>query len=676
MTELKPKQLVLAENVMYEGKLEEALKIVNRFENNEEILPKDKLSSCILKGRIYYYKFQFSEAAKVGEIAYKISKNQNKDYESIDALLLKSLSYGSGEFDEALGFALEGEKLINSNITIPQSELSRQKAELFLGKALIYFYKSEVAKALKNALSSLALQEGEGKRLFISRALMLIAYIYANLGDLEKSQDFAKKCLEITQELGDKHGNAMTFTLMGEIEYLKGNFDQALNYCKHGYSLNVVSNIKPLAMWFMGALYKERGQLNQALKYHEEANKIAEEIDDIPLVMMHTSAIGKIYRMKGDYEKASEILASNLELSEKIKYPTTIMSSLFDLVLLFIDKNSRDLAQQYLNRLKKVADQTESKLFNQEYTLAKAVLLKTSGLSRNRVKAEKLLRQIIEEDIIEINWYVLSLVVLCDYLLEELYTSNDVEILNEINQLITRLLHLAERQNSYSWLAEAKLLQAKLALIRLKMEKARKLMTEAQRIADLHGLNLLAMMISSEHDILLEKFGEWDKFKKEDAPMADRMELASFDGVINRLQGKSAIMPPELVGEEPILLLIMDKSGATYFNHPFMANWDHSDLFSSFMSAFNTFMDEIFSKSIDRIRVGENTILINPVDHFLTCYVIKGQSYPALQKLTRFTEAIRQNSEIWQALNKSVKTSEMLELDNPPALKTVIYEIF
>ena len=94
------------------------------------------------------------------------------------------------------------------------------------------------------------------------------------------------------------------------------------------------------------------------------------------------------------------------------------------------------------------------------------------------------------------------------------------------------------------------------------------------------------------------------------------------------------------------------------------------------MSAFNNFSSEIFSKSIDRIRIGENIILINPIESFLACYVIKGQSYLALQKLTRFTEAIRENSEIWQALNKSVKTSEMLELDNPPALKTVIDEIF
>jgi len=137
-----------------------------------------------------------------------------------------------------------------------------------------------------------------------------------------------------------------------------------------------------------------------------------------------------------------------------------------------------------------------------------------------------------------------------------------------------------------------------------------------------------------------------------------------------------AIEPPESVGEEPILLLIMDNSGTIYFNHHFITNWDHSDLFSSFLSAFITFSSEIFSKSIDRIRIGENTILINPVESFLTCYIIKGQSYPALQKLTRFSEAIRENTEIWQALNKSVKTSEMLDLNKPPALRTVIDEIF
>ncbi|MHA2326335.1 MAG: hypothetical protein ACXACB_13095, partial [Promethearchaeota archaeon] len=198
----------------------------------------------------------------------------------------------------------------------------------------------------------------------------------------------------------------------------------------------------------------------------------------------------------------------------------------------------------------------------------------------------------------------------------------------------------------------------------------------AQHIAEDHGLNLLAQKISRVHDTILSQINEWDNLVKENAPMADRIELASIDGVINRLQGKQAVNPPELADEEPILLLIMDNSGAAYFNYPFEVNWDHSDLFSSFLSAFNTFSDEIFSNSIDRIKIKENTILINSVESFLVCYVIKGQSYSALQKLTKFANSVRENDEIWQALNKSVKTGEMLELDKPSVLKTVIDEIF
>lgn len=94
------------------------------------------------------------------------------------------------------------------------------------------------------------------------------------------------------------------------------------------------------------------------------------------------------------------------------------------------------------------------------------------------------------------------------------------------------------------------------------------------------------------------------------------------------------------------------------------------------MSVFNIFSSEIFSKSIDRIKIGENIILINPIESFLVCYVIKGQSYPAQQRLSRFTDAIKTNVEIWDTLNKAVKTSVMLELNNPPSLGNVINEIF
>jgi hypothetical protein len=81
--------------------------------------------------------------------------------------------------------------------------------------------------------------------------------------------------------------------------------------------------------------------------------------------------------------------------------------------------------------------------------------------------------------------------------------------------------------------------------------------------------------------------------------------------------------------------------------HTDIGDWDLDDLFSSFMSAFNTFSKKIFSNSIDRVKIADNTILVNTIEPFLACYIIKGQSYPTQPKLVRFTEAIRANSEIW-----------------------------
>jgi hypothetical protein len=87
-------------------------------------------------------------------------------------------------------------------------------------------------------------------------------------------------------------------------------------------------------------------------------------------------------------------------------------------------------------------------------------------------------------------------------------------------------------------------------------------------------------------------------------------------------------------------------------------------------------MDKGKSKSIDHIKIDENVILIIPVDKFLVCYVIKGQSYPALQKLNRFSDAIKWNTEISEALKRSATTGEELDMNNPSSLGTIVNEIF
>jgi hypothetical protein len=342
------------------------------------------------------------------------------------------------------------------------------------------------------------------------------------------------------------------------------------------------------------------------------------------------------------------------------------------IIRVLLAQNNVTEAQKYLEELKLLVEKYEPKYFYNSYQIARALILKSSPRTRDRADAENILKKIVDANPYDSR----ALTVLCDLYFEEFQQSNHIEILDDIQPLIDQLQRNAKQENSYSLLANVKLLQAKLALLQINMVEARKLLTEAQKIADDHGLQRLAGEISREHDHLLKELKLWESFKKEQSSVAERLKLASIDDVMERMQGKRAIELPEVSIEEPILLLIMDKSGATYFNHSFVGDWDFDDLFSSFMSAFNTFSGEIFSNSIDRVKIADNTILINPIEPFLACYIIKGQSYPAQQKLTRFSDAIKATPEIWDALNRAAKTSEMLELDNPPSLGSTMNEIF
>jgi hypothetical protein len=346
-------------------------------------------------------------------------------------------------------------------------------------------------------------------------------------------------------------------------------------------------------------------------------------------------------------------------------------------VLINLDKGLRNEAKQCLSLLEEISDKEESKVLYQNYQLSKALVLKASGLTRDRYEAENLLKQIAEGEIINPTIYILSLVSLCEFLLEELENSNNLEVINEINSVINRLLEIVEKQNSYTILAETNLLQGRLALMMLNLNDARQFLKTAQKIADEHGLQLLAQKISQEHDELLKELETWQDFKKRQVSMKKRIKLASINSVIDRMQEKRAIDPPELVDEEATLLLIITEGGVLLFSHPFTDEWKQDEsLFSNFLSAFTSFSDEFFSEGLDRAKFGQHTVLMESVRSFSVCYLYKGQTYAAQQKLSKFIEGLENNTSIWPILERFQKSSQILEIKDSPLLEHLITNIF
>ncbi|MHA2128456.1 MAG: tetratricopeptide repeat protein [Promethearchaeota archaeon] len=571
---------------------------------------------------------------------------------------------------------LQAEELISKNNKEEALNIVRKIGS----KAWAYFYKGNYEEALNLTLKCKELYTKIGNKLYIALNLVLLGNLYIFTGDYNAGLIAGQKSLELYEELEYYEGIASSLCLIGVAYNYKGRFNLSIEFCEKSLSIEETDpRTKVEALYNLANVNYWKGDLDQSLKYCKRSLELTENISIGNTIGLILIQIGLVYMVKGHFDQAKEYLRRGLAISEKreLIFPLGLILEVSILRVIY-SNGSLEEAEDYINRLKELAEQNPKiKLLNQQYLVGRAsILLKFSSRTQDRAEAEILLKQIVKEKIYNPPTHIQAILYLCEFLIEELKISNDVKVLDELNPLVNRLLNIVEKTHSCTWQVETILIQSKLALIQMEFSKAKIYLSQAQQIAESYDLQGVAQKISKDHDHLLEQQDMWEHLKKIKAPMSERINLASFDGLLARILRIHSIEPPELVEEESILLLIMDKSGISYFNHSFLENWDFNWLFSSFMSAFDTFSSEIFSESIDRIKIGENLILIDPVESFLVCYVIKGQSYLGLQKLNRFSKAIKNDPEIWEVLKRAVKTGEVLELDKPQSLGNLVNEIF
>ncbi|MFW9949752.1 MAG: tetratricopeptide repeat protein, partial [Candidatus Thorarchaeota archaeon] len=330
---------------------------------------------------------------------------------------------------------------------------------------------------------------------------------------------------------------------------LKGNLDLALDYFKS--SLAIFKHINPqfypipTILWSIAYAYQEKGELNLALEYIEKVLSLLPKREYFYVKTMKASIYrvrGFIYYKKGNFDTALEYLTLCLDFYEKIDHFMWMSRPYYWIIDVLLKKEDFNQAQNYLQQFKQFNEKHETKDGYLLYQLSHILILKSSSRLRERVEAENLLKKFVDEkpplDITNI-----ALIHLCELYFEEFRLSSHMEILDDIYLLIDHLQSNAKYQNSYSLLANVKLLQAKLALLQINMLEARKLLSESQQIAEEHDLQLLAREISREHDHLLEELKLWESIKKEQASVAERLKLASLDSTMERLQGKRAIEP-------------------------------------------------------------------------------------------------------------------------------------
>ncbi|MDX1798318.1 MAG: tetratricopeptide repeat protein [Candidatus Lokiarchaeia archaeon] len=638
-----PEALIQADNLKNSCKFNEALLLLNNLEEKENLKGFDLLSCHLLQSFVLNRLGNYQESYRVGEKAYQESKNLQSHLHTIDAIV--SMSYALvwlGDFKRANDLILEGENILNSQAHEFPMDIEHKKGTIYYVKSNLKFFEGDMQKALLYAQDSLKIHEKYGDSLKIVESLNAVAICYGMLKlDLNTALKYAERCQLLAKQINHQQVIHFNYMNLGIIYTNKGEFEKAIN------------NYKP------------------ALHYFEEKNEIqwlSATLSNIAIVHLHL----------GRYDEAVDYLKRGLKLSEKLGNSWFIAQSLVNIIEAVLLKGDIDTAKEYLERLKHLNEQENNKWIEMEYLASKAFILGQSPRIQSRAEAQKILKELIQRDLLpNLDVNLDNLVKLCELLLDELRITNDISVLDDLNPYIEQLIDLAKKTNSYWVLTETYILQAKLALLTLDLNGARRLLTQAQHIAEKHGMQRLATKVSFEHDELLQKLRIWEKLKDTESSLSERFKLTEVTKQMETMVQKRRNEIPEIIDENPIMLLVISTGGILTFSMLFAESFNVEDeLISGFLSAFNSFSGELFSEGLDRASFGKYTLLMKPFSDFLICYIFKGQSFSALKKIQNFAENIEQNAELLEKFNNFYKTNQIINIEDVPQLNSLITKIF
>ncbi|MFX1490624.1 MAG: tetratricopeptide repeat protein, partial [Promethearchaeota archaeon] len=543
-----------------------------------------------------------------------------------------------------------------------------------------YLRSSKSGKALEILLQSRDLIEKIGTEIDLGNNFFLTGQIYFQNGKYKESLNNGLESLKIREKLNNPVDYGESLNLVGNAHWLSGKYNKAIEFSKKSLAIKEISPIiKVNNLNILGNIYLWQGNLSQSVKYCEEGIKLAKEEKFIIYLAIFFYELGFIYTLLGDFNKGKKFYLDSLELSDNPFLNLYRAFTYIGLVSTFIDENSMNQAEKYLELFRNFEDQVKDKFISNIYSVAKGLTLYLSSRTRDRAEAERRFKEIVDNGVrhpFNQLAYMYALYGLIFMYVEEFRISKDLKIVEEINPLISTLYMKAEQLGSSLFQIQGKIFEAKIELIQKNLDTAKILLNEAQRLAELTENHFFAQIISYEHDRLLELQTRGEQITNLNSK-PDSIKLASLRGIVNLTRREGSEGSIEIIPEIPVLLLIIAEGGVLIFSYPFTDEWKHdTEIFSSFLSAFNTFSDEFFSKGLDRVKFGDDTLLIQTIDSYSVGYLYKGQTYPAKQKLTNFVEELKKNLKIWQTFEKFSKTSQIAELKDLPEIENLIKGIF
>lgn len=490
-----------------------------------------------------------------------------------------------------------------------------------------------------------------------SHSLILQEYSEWQQGNFDTAENLMEKCLTIATQYDFPFIQGTCFLNFGVIHSNKGDIlksnDFFLSSLKIYREINYYPGI-PLLLFNLGGNYKQLGDLDKAAKYYMDCAKKRPIFNDSLLNGCALGELGIIKRQLGDFDKSYEMIQKSVEIIKEYGDIDDLVIHLYYLILIEIDRKNYDKSKIILNELKEITQNSNNKLFHLHYNLANAIILKSSNKFREKFQAQEILYEIVQDQVLLSEISEAAILNLAETLFAEYILSKDEKVLLEIRDLAIKLKNIAENQKSYLTNVEALFLLAKIQYIQGKFAQSRRNLAEAQELAEKWGYIRLAIKISNVHDSILNERLELEK----------RLSIVDIENQIHVMKSQKVEEDVSFIQENPEFILILNESNDTIFSYHFTKDIEVSDeIISSYLSAFNSFCNEVFSECFDRAKIGSYMVVMRNVKKSFIYYVFKGQTISALRKINSLANLIENDATINSFLEKAVQ--DIKPIQNP-----------
>lgn len=491
----------------------------------------------IQKSEILHYQGKLEDSQKLAEKVLKESKKQNNQLIQLDAIILKGLGYAwLADFPKIKETIEKGEEIIGKLDSLPAKVYAKRKSYLYYLNWSCHAYIFDMKTAVEFGKKCIEFAELAGNKFLLSNFLAYISVVYEKLDNYQEMKELSEKSLSLANELGNKTAIAMALWASAREPIMK-NRDGRKAKDMLEQALNIAEELKNSLL--IGTFSHDLAVAYTLLFDYENALKYYLKAQILPSAMMKLFVhynLHHIYRRIGKKDLAIEQMEKRLKLSQEMNHIKGLSGSLFFLVISLSDFKNLDKAKSYLELMEQLVGQhPEEKDIFRTYQIAKAYFLKSSDRMKDWINALEIYEELLKEDNISKFKRLSFLLNISELLYKELQTTGNEDLLREIKQNIEEVLSLSKKDEYVFLELNALNLKAQIALVELKPEKAKEILTQAIEIAKEKKQQASEEELIDELKQLEDQFDFWMKLSEKKQPLAESVKHVSLGNAIKKM---------------------------------------------------------------------------------------------------------------------------------------------